>query len=261
MAKPLMFGPYPARIRLTRDEQGIWNACAVLRTAKGDITFHASADERAILAALVRRAQAQPATPPDGAASGDFFRDLSRKLKRAARKIAASKAVRGVMGVVNKVMKSPIFRAVASIIPGAGLTLASVDAARGLLSAVEKGSPKALRALEQIEGAARKGNPLAVQSLAAVRSTFEALDRVAPNRGADAVSGAEILPAAQAEHARLLPATAATQTWTHSGPPAALRWVWDELRPRQGYRTEEQAFTTREAYRGGLDVLAARRAA
>lgn len=34
-----------------------------------------------------------------------------------------------------------------------------------------------------------------------------------------------------------------------------LRWVWSELKPRRGYRSDADAFGARDAYRAGLDAL------
>lgn len=264
MAKPLKFGPYPARIRLTRDADGLWTACAILRTAKGDVSFKYEVNEAVISQALERMTRQRVEAAGVGAYFGDaesgisFFTKLSRSIKAAARKIAASKAIRGVMSVVNKVINNPLVRAVASVIPGAGLTLQAVDAAKNLLGRIEKGSKSAVHALTQIETAARKGHPLAIQSLAAVRSTFEAMDKVAAERPADAISGAELLPYARAEHARLLGGAAAGANVT---APPSVRWLWDELRPQTPYRAEAEAFTPRDAYKGGLDVLRNRRLA
>jgi hypothetical protein len=241
----MQFGPYPGALRVTRTPQGVWTATVVLRTAEGDRTYSAVADEQEILRALIERTRFSR-TVQEGAASGFInFKKLGRSLKKVARSIANNKVVRGVMKTVNKVVNNPLVRGVLSAIPGVGVSLAAIDSAKGLLSAIEGGSKKAVQSLKQIETAARAGNPLAAESLLAVRATFEALEKVAPNTPAHAVSGAALEPQVQAEASRLR---------------QAARWVYEELRPRKGYRGEADAFTAREAYRGGLDALLQARA-
>jgi len=245
MEQQTNFGPYPGTLRVNRTPEGVWTAIAVVRTAHGDRTFSAICDENEILRVLVERAKFQVS---GGAESGFInFKKLSRSLKKVARSIANNKVVKGVMKTVNKVVNNPLVRGMLSAIPGVGVTLAAIDSAKALLGAIEKGDVKAVANLAKIENAAREGSPLAAQSLLAVRATFETLQRVAPNRPASAVSGAAIAPMVQQEAARI----------SAGRGRGGARWLYDELRPRQGYRTEAQAYTAREAYRQGLDVLRA----
>jgi hypothetical protein len=93
----------PVEMHVGRDGRR-WFAACVLETPAGPILLTATADERAVLREMLRRARER------GATSG-FLGKAWKKFKKAARKIARSKVIQAVTKQVKRLAKNPIVRA------------------------------------------------------------------------------------------------------------------------------------------------------
>ncbi|UJR87306.1 MULTISPECIES: hypothetical protein [Sandaracinus] len=162
--RPLYVGEYPCRITVRRDGSR-WIAIATLETADGPVRFAASADENTIAHALATRA----------AAAGFDFGQVFRQTARTARQLAQSRAVRDVARVTSDVVRQPIVHSLVSMVPGVGPVAAdTMRAATTLLDRGSRGDPRALANLGTLAASARRGNPLAGQTIAVLATAYGA---------------------------------------------------------------------------------------
>lgn len=258
---PTDAGPQP--FKLYRTPAGKWIGVVVMRTPAGPVKLAASCEEAVLraalegsLAAALMRVRAQIAANP--AAAGSIFGKVWRGIKKVGRGVGQTVSNLAQLRI-KRALQSAV-RTATSAVPGGAQALrlasqaapalaflpggAAVAAAARVMRAAQQGSPRARLGVRRITAAARQGNPQAQQLAAALMQAVRLLQQAAPATAGhwqQLPNGQEVyVPAAQA-----------------SGP--GLDYLWDQLRPRFGYRRDTaDVLTRRKAYRRGIEALASR---
>ena len=181
---------------------------------------------------------AMPALAPAAAATALASR-LTRSAKqghrpaRAAMRLFASSADRGdsdaqrFLSILQRVSQA------------APQTLMNGTHLRALAARARRGNPQALRVLRHVAGLADQGDP-AAQAL---------LEQAAGSSRWDLVSGHSLNADLEVMGGCAPPQLAAGAAEIVSGGP-----VWDYFKPYRGFRTSQQVWSPRDAYRLGIEA-------
>jgi len=145
-------------IRRSRD--GGWSGCVTIPTRSGEVTICASADERAVAAALRDTLTANV---------GDVFGDISRSFGDLARGIAEGRVIERLGGAISEAMHNPFVNTildVASIIPGVGAGVAAMRTASNVVDSLRQGNAHTTAQVQSLLAAAREGDARAQRATA-----------------------------------------------------------------------------------------------
>jgi hypothetical protein len=229
------------------------------------VVLAATVTEEMIRKALMSRVWRDLLAAKQAGATSGFLGGLFKKLKKIAKgslsvvsnlaRLKIGKALKSAVSLVKEGL--PV---VALAIPGLGLVAGPVmTAASSLLSRAAKGDPRAKAALAKNAAAARQGDPAALRRSRIL--TAAAMKQRANRRRAGAMPvRAPLDPelAAIAGQGGWRTAASGQQVWDPHALASGV--LWDQLRPRLGFRSTSVApLTSRTAYADGVNVLASLR--
>jgi hypothetical protein len=269
-----------------RMPSGKWVAICFVQTPAGPVALAATVHESTLRAALQSEAAkalgALVERARNGAVAGSIFGKAFRSIKRIGRGLGSTVS-NLARGRLKKALQAAARTAQAAsplnLIPGGAklqrqalqlatkaapflpvpgaaalasmITPARLAAAQRVMSAAQRGAPKARAALHRITSRARAGDARARQIAALLAQAARLLQP-------QAVAGAAYGRWVQTPQGEVFVPDGAGGAQS-SG--AGLDYVLDQLRPRLGYRRDTaDVLTRRKAYRRGLQALATLRA-
>lgn len=232
--------------------------------------------EAAVRSELAQRSPGTAAQLETSAVSGGkIARKIRTGLKKAVKKIAKSKLVKGIVMVAKKIAKNPLIKGIISATPFGAAITATAAAARVAAKAI-KGGIKAKKALKSIANRAKAGQPDAIKAARLVKKGME-LTGITPQVSVTATAGGEgrYLGAVLDSCVNCAPANVhvpyvagcgadygdatpdeldALETIATAGAFEGLRWIARRLAPQSMY-APGATFGKRDALALGLSVM------